>query len=373
MNPQAANTLKQLIRQHGTGLVNEPRRVRALLLDFCAQHKREVRILSAVAEEGVAAVLLRDGGKIPLSILLSRSIKKLHDELGFDQALAEWAIATWAEALGFDIPSSATPKQAPPANAHIAPITQQGSNRPIIPASRASQNRILLTADDWVWLEGGEFLMGSPEDEEGRFEDERQHWVRVDSFGLMKTAVTWGMYKRYCAATSAALPERPRFSYDDNHPVVNVDWYNALAYAEWLSRESGWRCRLPTEAEWEYACRAGTETRYWWGNAIGRNQANCKGCGSRWDNKRTAPVKSFPPNPWGLYEMHGNVEEWTASAFDESYQGGESQLVSKCHAGSLSSRGGGWYLAPQWARSACRGGGTASCRHATLGFRLAQD
>ena len=81
--------------------------------------------------------------------------------------------------------------------------------------------------------------------------------------------------------------------------MINVSWKDAVAYAEWLSAKTGERYRLPTEAEWEYAARAGTETKYSWGNKIGRNRANCYDCGSQWDNKKTAPVGSFRPNGWG--------------------------------------------------------------------------
>jgi formylglycine-generating enzyme required for sulfatase activity len=84
-------------------------------------------------------------------------------------------------------------------------------------------------------------------------------------------------------------------------------WYDAAAYTEWLAEQTGKRYRLPSEAEWEYAARAGTETAYWWGNDIGANRANCNGCGSQWDNQETAPVGSFDPNPFGLYDTSGNV------------------------------------------------------------------
>ena len=99
-------------------------------------------------------------------------------------------------------------------------------------------------------------------------------------------------------------------------PSINVSVYDALNFAKWLSRRTGAHYRLPTEVEWEHAARAGGDTTYPWGNELDRNKANCDGCGSRWDDDRTAPVGSFPPNDWGLYDVAGNVGEWTCSMRD---------------------------------------------------------
>ena len=106
--------------------------------------------------------------------------------------------------------------------------------------------------------------------------------------------------------------------------MINVSWEDAQSYVTWLSRETGESYRLPSESEWEYAARAGTATKYSWGNEIGVNRANCDGCGSRWDNQRTAPVGSFAPNGFGLYDMHGNVWEWVEDCWNGSYAGAPS-------------------------------------------------
>jgi len=98
-----------------------------------------------------------------------------------------------------------------------------------------------------------------------------------------------------------------------NRPVINVSWDDAQNYIQWLSHKTGKAYRLPSEQEWEIAARAGTTSDYYWGNDIGRNHANCDGCGSEWDNKKTAPVGSFKPNAFGLYDMMGNVWEWTGT------------------------------------------------------------
>ena len=104
-------------------------------------------------------------------------------------------------------------------------------------------------------------------------------------------------------------------------PVINVTWDDAQRYVAWLSKMTGKPYRLLSEAEWEYAARAGTQTAYSWGDEIGKGNANCNGCGSQWDNKQTAPVGSFAPNAFGLYDMHGNVWEWVEDCFHDNYNG----------------------------------------------------
>ena len=103
--------------------------------------------------------------------------------------------------------------------------------------------------------------------------------------------------------------------------MINVSWDDAKAYVAWLSKKTGKTYRLLTEAEYEYATRAGTQTAYPWGNDIGENNANCRGCGSQWDGKQTAPVGSFSPNGFGLYDMVGNVGQWTEDCYHDSYNG----------------------------------------------------
>ncbi len=135
-------------------------------------------------------------------------------------------------------------------------------------------------------------------------------------------------------------------------PVINVSWDDAQSYVQWLSRNTGKTYRLPTEAEWEYAARGGTRTEYWWGNDVGHNNANCNGCGSQWDNNMTAPVGSFRANPFGLYEMLGNVYQWCQDCYD-----------GNC--GERVIRGGSWSYNPRILRSADRSWITADGRNDT--------
>jgi formylglycine-generating enzyme required for sulfatase activity len=134
--------------------------------------------------------------------------------------------------------------------------------------------------------------------------------------------------------------------------VINVSWFDVMAYAKWLSQQTGQNYRLPTEAEWEYAARAGSNTKYWWGNDIGSNQANCLNseCGDHFEY--TAPVGSFAANAFGLYDTVGNVWEWTCSVYEDRYQGAEQRCAS---GGSLFAlRGGSWGVVAGWSRAAYR-------------------
>ncbi len=167
----------------------------------------------------------------------------------------------------------------------------------------------------------------------------------------------------------------PGFMQTDQEPVVCVNWGDAQAYIKWLRKKTGKKYRLPTEAEWEYAARANTSTVYPWGNDIGKNKANCNGCGSEWDNKKTAPASSFAPNGFNLYDMAGNVWEWLADCYHLDYVGapadGSEWQANNCHL--RSARGGTWYYGPDFLRSANRGASDPDVRDFGVGFRVARD
>ena len=158
--------------------------------------------------------------------------------------------------------------------------------------------------------------------------------------------------------------------------LINVSREDAQAYAAWLSAQTGKNYRLPSESEWEYAARAGTTTAYSWGNEIGVNRANCDGCGSAWDDTQTAPVGSFAANAFGLFDMHGNVEEWVEDCYDNTYTGAPSDGSARSGCGAsvpVVVRGGSWFYVWQFLRSAFRFGYSLSNRGNNLGFRLVQD
>ena len=217
---------------------------------------------------------------------------------------------------------------------------------------------------EMVVIPGGSFKMG---------DGTSMHEVRIDSFALSKYEVT---FEEYDAFTDATGRER---AYDHwgrgRRPVTDVSWYDAMAYAEWLSEQTRDRYRLPSEAEWEYAARAGTTTAYSWGNEIGRNRANCEGCGSVWGGEKTVLVGSFKANGWGLHDMHGNAREWVLDCWNANYEGaptdGFAWLSGDCDRRVL--RGGSWYDDPEDLRSAYRTRRSTDTRNFTNGFRVARS
>ena len=175
---------------------------------------------------------------------------------------------------------------------------------------------------EMVRIEPDCFMMGS---EKGDKDELPVHKVCLEqAFYLGKHEVTFEQYDRFAVATGRKLTEDPGWG-RGRRPVINVDWQNASDFAAWIGKQSGAQCRLPSEAEWEYAARAGTTTRYALpaprgsDDIAGKGLANCNGCGSQWDGRQTAPVGSFKPNDWGLFDMHGNVWEWTQDVWHDSY------------------------------------------------------
>jgi formylglycine-generating enzyme required for sulfatase activity len=199
----------------------------------------------------------------------------------------------------------------------------------------------------------------------------------VEPFAIGKYEVTFEEYAIYARQTGAEIPADEGWG-RGIRPVINVAWEDARDYARWLSSVTGKSYRLPTEAEWEFASRAGTASTYWWGDDIGDNRANCDGCGSRWDGVQTAPVGSFPPNPWGLHDTLGNVWEWVSDCWHETYEKApdDGSKWSEAAGGDCSRRlvrGGAWFNRPWNLRSALRFGADVGYRFPFLGFRLAQD
>jgi formylglycine-generating enzyme required for sulfatase activity len=264
-----------------------------------------------------------------------------------------------------------------------------------------------------VVIPSGRFTMGSPESEPGRDWDEgpqREVSLR-NPLAVGRYPVTVGEYRAFVAATGRGdggscriwedgrLRERsglswrsPGFPQTDRHPVVCVSWEDAAAYAEWLSRRTGRSYRLLTEAEWEYAARAGTRTRWWWGeeesaqcqhangaDATAREQVPGTGhwtfVSCRDGHAYTAPVGSFAANRFGLRDMGGNVLQWVQDCYRDGYAGAPTDASIPVTAGGCSSRvlrGGSWASAARNLRSAFRIGLSPGSRFSFSGFRVAR-
>ena len=222
--------------------------------------------------------------------------------------------------------------------------------------------------------------MGSPEsDGKAQANEKPQHQVIVHKpFRISKFEVTFDEYDFFVHLTGRRLPDHNGWG-RGRQPVINVTWDDAQAYVAWLRERTGRRYRLPTEAEWEYTARAGTTTRYWWGDDVpASRQANCADCGNEWSNKQAAPVGALLANPWGLHDTAGNVGEWVQDCLHENYQDAPSESGSawedangKCLMRML--RGGSWNNGAWFARSAFRIWFVPDYQSASIGFRLAQD
>jgi formylglycine-generating enzyme required for sulfatase activity len=248
-------------------------------------------------------------------------------------------------------------------------------------------------------MKAGTFRMGDIQG--GGYRSEKPvHQVSVKRFAMGRYEVTVAEFRKFVNATgyktdaekqgncrsyangskwvNGANWRNPGFSQTETHPVVCVNWNDATAYANWLSKQTGHHYRLPTEAEWEYSARAGTTTKYWWGNTASHEYANygkdkcCSGLAKgkdRW--KYTSPVGSFAANPFGLFDTVGNVWEWTCSEYTDKYSGKEQRCAN---GGSLRTlRGGAWFLKPGLVRAAHRGGFSHGYRSDDAGLRLVRQ
>lgn len=299
----------------------------------------------------------------------------------------------------------------------VYPISQRAIAEAMTP-SPGSVFRNCSDCPEMVVVPAGKFIMGSSPEEANRdieeapipyaptvrkvvLTEQPQHEVAINlPFALAKYPVTKNEFGAFVEETgympasgcvlaadnyrtsSQANWRLPGFVQTEQDPVVCVNWQDAKAYIGWLNKKlanstnsvAEGSYRLPSEAEWEYAARAGTRTARWWGNSIGRNNAVCARCGSKWDQTRTAPVGSFPSNPFGLYDMLGNVSQWTEDCWNESYTAapvdGRPWETGNCD--RRLARGGDWMSFPWVLRSATRSGSYRDHRYNSGGFRVAK-
>ncbi len=274
-------------------------------------------------------------------------------------------------------------------------------------AAAADAGRSVIIADPFplelVWIPGGRFLMGDIQGI-GQADERPVREATVAGFWMMRTEVTRAMFAAFAQATdhdggkrcwvfengwseqSGISWRNPGFDQGDEHPVTCVNWYDARGFADWLASKTGKGFRLPTETEWEYAVRAGTDTTYYWGDDPAGLCANSNAADTRalehypgfavnpCDDGfvRTSPVASFPPNPWGLHDIYGNVWEWVEDCWNSSYSGaptdGSAWLAGDCARRGF--RGGGYGDIPRFARSTLRNRSEATARKDDIGFRL---
>jgi formylglycine-generating enzyme required for sulfatase activity len=293
----------------------------------------------------------------------------------------------------------------------VAVVTPPPEPEPAPPSHRAGETfQDCANCPEMVVLPAGSFQMGSPSGEEGRDGDEGPlHRVSVEqAFAVGKHEVTRGQYAAFVRATgrgsgggcyvyngsewgaqSSRSWRDPGYSQNDREPVVCVNWNDAEAYVGWLSRETGHEYRLLAEAEWEYAARAGTRTARYWGASADQacgyanvhDRTSNRENGFDWEHHdcddgygQTAPVGSFAPNAFGLYDMLGNVWEWTQDCWHDNYSGAPTHSIAWQGSSDCRRvlRGGSWGGNPRGVRAAYRYGDDTGDRNFNFGFRVAR-
>ncbi|MBQ2849449.1 MAG: SUMF1/EgtB/PvdO family nonheme iron enzyme, partial [Thermoguttaceae bacterium] len=393
-----------ILMAYGDLSTEDWRRANALYLEGSALRK-EKRWTEAAAKIGEALEIAEleacrwEAGTIAEVLALQEAAKEA--EAAFKAA--ETAFRTAEEAA-----SKAKGKRGdvPP------PPTGGWSNAP---AGTLKTLKVDGIAYNFRYCPSGTFQMGSPESEKDRGSDETQHMVELtNGFWMLETEVTVGMWRSFVNATNYKMGpgyegkggrgynastgkfeygsqytwDNPGFSQTDAHPVTQVDWVGAKAFCDWLSKESGLTIRLPSEAEWEYACRAGSRSAYSFGTDAedlteygNVADASAKRKFTDWSTLSgedgyvfTAPVKTFKPNEWKLYDMHGNVWEWCEDCYDAKYYEKSNNVQSPINVTEGSYRvlrGGSWSYDAGTCRSAHRFADDPTNRYLNFGFRLA--
>ena len=248
------------------------------------------------------------------------------------------------------------------------------------------------TSLSMLWMPPGRFWIGSPEEEpERRTNEGPQHLVQLQGFFLAQTPITQAQWREVAdwqpnkgeRAWSKKLNPNPSQFKGDQRPVEQVSWEDAMEFCHRLSQRTGRHYTLPSEAQWEYACRAGTISPFHCGSTISSKLANFDGTKVYGDGEKgeyrqqTMDVASFPANPWGLHDMHGNVWEWCADHWHDNYEGapedGRAWIDEGAKANDLKwrlLRGGSWSAHPADCRSACRDNGRPDGRGLDIGFRV---
>ena len=233
-----------------------------------------------------------------------------------------------------------------------------------IELSKREYDHLPVNSGDFVYIPGGKFLMGSPKDEFGRAKNERLHTVLVDSYELMKAPISYVQYEVYCTKAGQKLP----YSHElerGMRPVKAITFWDAVKFCQWLSENNDeYAFRLPTEAEWEYACRSGSQQAYWYGDKPDGEKMN-----EYKEGHSLTSICHYPPNKFGLYDMHGNAGEWCGSEWDELYGGKETLDSSeeRLNSNPRVIRGGPY---SDGCRSASRRSGSPDHESYLTGFRV---
>jgi formylglycine-generating enzyme required for sulfatase activity/class 3 adenylate cyclase len=254
--------------------------------------------------------------------------------------------------------------QPPPAAKQAAPLPQSAPSVAPVTAP-TTQLAPSVREPEMSPLRGGSFAMGSNED----ISERPVHQVTIKPFSISKFPVSVREWNECAAAKACGFTATGK----DDAPITNVSWSDAKQYVAWLAEATRKPYRLPTEAEWEYAARGGTQTKYWWGDQLQSGMANCKNCTDIAAAEQPIKVGSFKPNPFGLYDMGGGVDQWVEDCWHKNYQGAptDGSAWDEGQCGSHVIRSGSWRSDARYVRPSNRDSYDTNVRYHTHGFRVA--
>lgn len=369
--------------------------------------QRRIQLREQQRRERAAAEEARQARK---ELLRQQLLAKRDEEVAKTQAAKEEAArkAAQAKAAAAYLAQQKKAREEEAARAAEQASVESPASTPATPAMPAADAHGILhdpfldgsgSGPAMVLIQAGRFEMGSPEHERRIAmaagsqknwiaRETPQHWVGIERpFAMGRYPVTVGEWRAFVRASGWQQHgevdwESPGFPQLDTHPVVGVSWFDALQYVAWLGEATGKRYRLPSEAEWEYACRAGSKTAFNVGDTIATTQANFDGSftyngGPRGEFRHgTTPVDAFAPNAWGLHDMHGNVWEWVQDVVHDNYEGAPMDGSAWELGGDQVRRilrGGSWLYNPRYLRSALRNGFSAVLSNDIVGFRVVRE
>ncbi len=329
--------------------ITDPVRVYRVLPDPGAIHQSRKRRENILISLLSLALLVIAGGTLWYMLLQQRG------QVG-DQASAPAS----PPAESAKAPASPAPAPPPPETKQAtAPPQSTPSATPTQPPPQLASS---VREPETIPLRGGSFAMGSNED----ISERPVHQVTIKPFAIGKFPVSVQEWNACATAKACGFVSTGK----DEAPITNVSWSDARQYVAWLAETTGKPYRLPTEAEWEYAARAGTQTKYWWGDQFQADAANCKNCAA---NEQPVKVGSLKPNPFGLYDMGGSVDQWVEDCWHKTYQGapadGSAWVEGQCPSHVL--RSGSWKNDGRYVRPSNRDSYDTNVRYPTHGFRVA--
>ena len=329
--------------------ITDPVRVYRVLPDPGAIHQSRKRRENILISLLSLALLVIAGGTLWYMLLQQRG------QVG-DQASAPAS----PPAESAKAPASPAPAPPPPETKQAtAPPQSTPSATPTQPPPQLASS---VREPETIPLRGGSFAMGSNED----ISERPVHQVTIKPFAIGKFPVSVQEWNACATAKACGFVSTGK----DEAPITNVSWSDARQYVAWLAETTGKPYRLPTEAEWEYAARAGTQTKYWWGDQFQADAANCKNCAA---NEQPVKVGSLKPNPFGLYDMGGSVDQWVEDCWHKTYQGapadGSAWVEAQCPSHVL--RSGSWKNDGRYVRPSNRDSYDTNVRYPTHGFRVA--